>query len=63
MEKQIRKKKLDRMTMFGGDFRQAGRRQSQEWTLSSLRKLLEDDLRELNKRKEGNKNEEEENQQ
>lgn len=43
------KKKLDRMTMHGGDFRQAGRRQSQEMSLSYLRKLLEDDVHNLSR--------------
>lgn len=46
--------------MHGGDFRQAGRRQSQELTITTLRKLLEDDVRGLNRRKEG-KTEEKEN--
>jgi hypothetical protein len=45
------KKKLDRMTMHGGDFRQAGKRQGQELTSSYLRALLEDDVRGLNRRK------------
>jgi hypothetical protein len=35
------------MTMHGGDFRQAGRRQSQEMSLTYLRKLLEDDVHNL----------------
>lgn len=47
MEKQISKKKLDRMTIHGGDFRQAGRRQGEVFTVSHLRKLLEDDVRNL----------------
>ena len=47
----VSKKKLDRMTMHGGDFRQAGKRQGEELTTSFLRQLLEDDVRGLYRRK------------
>ena len=35
--------------MHGGDFRQAGRRQSEEMSISYLRKLLEDDVQNLSR--------------
>jgi hypothetical protein len=48
MEKQISKRKLERMTIHGGDFKQAGARgQGGALTLSRLRQLLEDDVRNL----------------
>jgi len=49
MQKQISKKKLDRMTMHGGDFRQAGKRAGSQLTLPYLRQLLEDDVRNLDR--------------
>ena len=49
MEKQISKKKLDRMTMHGGDFRQAGKRAGSQLTLPYLRRLLEDDVQNLDR--------------
>ena len=47
MEKQISKRKLDRLTIHGGDFSQAGARRNGTFTLSHLRKLLEDDVKNL----------------
>ena len=44
MEKQISKRKLERMTVIGGDFRKAGRRAGSELTLAKLRDLLSDDV-------------------
>ena len=49
MQKQISKKKLDRMTMHGGDFRKAGKRAGSQLTLPYLRQLLEDDVRNLDR--------------
>ena len=50
MEKQISKKKLERMTMHGGDYRKAGTRAAGgELTLARLRQLLEDDVRNLSR--------------
>lgn len=49
LQKQISKKKLDRMTIHGGDFCQAGKRRSTQLTLPYLRQLLEDDVRNLNR--------------
>jgi len=51
MEKQISKKKLERMTIYGGDFKKAGTRGVEgELTLQKLRLLLEDDVKNLSKR-------------
>eukprot|EP00639_Heterosigma_akashiwo_P034623 CAMPEP_0194723148 /NCGR_PEP_ID=MMETSP0296-20130528/14199_1 /TAXON_ID=39354 /ORGANISM="Heterosigma akashiwo, Strain CCMP2393" /LENGTH=724 /DNA_ID=CAMNT_0039626455 /DNA_START=94 /DNA_END=2264 /DNA_ORIENTATION=+ len=47
MEKAVSKKKLERMAIVGGDFRQAGRRASRALTAANLRTLLEDDVRSL----------------
>ena len=47
---QISKKKLERVTVQGGDFGMAGQRTSGEMTVSHLRKLLEDDVEDLAKR-------------
>jgi superfamily II DNA/RNA helicase len=47
MEKQISKKKLERLTIHGGDFRRAGHRLGSQLTLSNLRKLLDDDVKNL----------------
>ncbi|CAM9746404.1 unnamed protein product, partial [Heterosigma akashiwo] len=41
MEKAVSKKKLERMAIVGGDFRQAGRRASRALTAANLRTLLE----------------------
>merc|ERR1712176_603467 len=47
MEKQISKKKLERMTIAGGDFRKAGRRSKGEITNQVLSNLLESDIQDL----------------
>lgn len=49
LEKQISKKKLERLTIHGGDYRRAGHRAGSELTLSKLRKLLEDDVKNLSR--------------
>lgn len=49
MEKQVSKKKLERLTIQGGDFRKAGERFSSHLTIGSLRQLLEDDVKNLNR--------------
>lgn len=49
MERQISKKKLERLTIQGGDFRKAGERsQDTQLSLNKLRNLLEDDVKDLN---------------
>jgi ATP-dependent DNA helicase len=48
MEKQISKKKLERMTIAGGDFRKAGRRSRGDITFEHLKNLLESDIKDLN---------------
>ncbi|CAM9672005.1 unnamed protein product, partial [Sphacelaria rigidula] len=45
----ISKKKLERVTVQGGDFAKAGRRVNGEMTVGHLRKLLEDDVEDLSK--------------
>merc|ERR1719231_483079 len=45
MEKQIAKKKLERMAVTGGDYNKAGRRSRGDLTLDSLRNLLSDDVK------------------
>ena len=47
MEKQISKKKLERMTIAGGDFRKAGRRSTGDMTFQKLQSLLESDIQDL----------------
>jgi ATP-dependent DNA helicase len=49
MKKQLSKKKLERLTIHGGDFRRAGRRQGSV-SIEDLRKLLEDDVRSIVKK-------------
>lgn len=49
MEKQISKKKLERLTIHGGDYRVAGRRAGGQLTLNRLKNLLEDDVRNLSR--------------
>lgn len=49
MEKQISKKKLERMTIHGGDYRLGGKRASSALTIERLRQLLEDDVKNLNR--------------
>lgn len=49
MEKQISKKKLERMTIAGGDFRKAGSRSRAEIKVEDqLSSLLESDIKDLN---------------
>jgi ATP-dependent DNA helicase len=52
MEKQVSKKKLERMTIHGGDFGKAGQRSGASLTIKRLRQLLADDVN-LGKRMEG----------
>jgi ATP-dependent DNA helicase len=47
MEKQISKKKLERMAIVGGDFRKAGSRSMGEFKTESLNELLNDDVKDL----------------
>jgi len=47
MEKQISKKKLERMAIVGGDFRKAGSRSKGEFKTESLNELLESDVKDL----------------
>ena len=47
MEKQISKKKLERMAIVGGDFRKAGRRHKRDFNSKVLSALLEDDIKDL----------------
>ena len=49
MEKQISKKKLERLTIAGGDFRKAGERSGSNLTISRLRQLLEDDVNNMSR--------------
>lgn len=50
MEKQISKKKLERMTIAGGDFRKAGRRSQGDITFEKLQSLLASDITDLQAR-------------
>lgn len=47
MEKQISKKKLERMAIVGGDFRKAGSRSRGEFKSDELGSLLDDDVKDL----------------
>jgi hypothetical protein len=47
MEKQISKKKLERMAILGGDFRKAGSRSKGEFKTEALNELLESDVKDL----------------
>ena len=47
MEKQISKKKLERMTIAGGDFRKAGRRSRGDFDVENLTTLLKSDVQDL----------------
>jgi hypothetical protein len=49
MEKQISKKKLERLTIHGGDYRRAGERSGAQLTISRLRELLDDDVKNLSR--------------
>lgn len=48
MEKQVSKKKLERMTIAGGDFRKAGRRSRGDINAEALSNLLKSDIKDLN---------------
>jgi ATP-dependent DNA helicase len=48
MEKQVSKKKLERMTIAGGDFRKAGRRSRGEIDADQLATLLQSDIKDMN---------------
>lgn len=47
MEKQVSKKKLERMTIAGGDFRKGGRRSQGEINVDYLGSLLQSDIKNL----------------
>lgn len=47
MEKQISKKKLERMAIAGGDFRKAGIRSKGEFSAKDLSTLLQDDIKDI----------------
>jgi ATP-dependent DNA helicase len=47
MEKQVSKKKLERMTIVGGDFRKAGRRSRGDINAVALSNLLKNDIQDL----------------
>mmetsp|Transcript_37160 Transcript_37160/g.54676 ORF Transcript_37160/g.54676 Transcript_37160/m.54676 type:complete len:788 (-) Transcript_37160:71-2434(-) len=47
MEKQISKKKLERMAIVGGDFRKAGLRSRGNFSTNALSSLLEDDIKDI----------------
>jgi hypothetical protein len=47
MERQISKKKLERMTIAGGDFRRAGIRSKGNLSFEYLSKLLESDVKDM----------------
>jgi hypothetical protein len=50
MEKQVSKKKLERMTIAGGDFRKAGKRSLGEMTFEKLQNLLQSDIQDMQAR-------------
>lgn len=47
MEKALSKKKLERMAIAGGEFRQPGQRASGEMSFKHLTELLSDDIKDL----------------
>ena len=47
MEKQVSKKKLERMTIAAGDFRKAGRRSQGEMSFEKLQGFLQSDIQDL----------------
>ena len=51
MERQVSKKKLERLAIVGGDFGRAGSRDGGSMSLQRLRKLLEDDVKGLASRR------------
>ena len=50
MEAAVSKKKLERLSILGGDFGRAGRRSKGDLTLDKIKRLLEDDVKTLTKR-------------
>ncbi len=50
MKKQISKKKLERLTIQGGDYRKAGKRESHSMCIADLRALLADDVKNLSRK-------------
>jgi len=50
MEKQVSKKKLERMTIAGGDFRKAGKRSEGDMTFEKLQSLLQSDIQDMHAR-------------
>jgi hypothetical protein len=50
MEKQISKKKLERMTIAGGDFRKGGKRSQGDMTFEKLQSLLVSDIQDISSR-------------
>jgi len=52
MEKQVSKKKLERMTIAAGDFRKAGKRSLGEFTFEKLQSYLTSDVKDLSTRAE-----------
>jgi len=53
MEKQISKKKLERLCVGGGDFRKAGERSGHTLTITRLKQLLEDDVKDMGRNERG----------
>ncbi len=49
MKRQISKKKLERMTIHGGDYRKAGMREGSAISIQGLKELLEDDVKNLSR--------------
>ena len=47
LEKQVSKKKLERMTITGGDFRKAGKRSQGDLSFEKLQELLQNDVQDL----------------
>jgi hypothetical protein len=47
MEKALSKKKLERMTIAGGEFKKPGKRSSGEMSFTQLSDLLSDDIKDL----------------
>ena len=47
MEKQVSKKKLERMTIAAGDFRKAGKRSTDDITFEKLQSFLASDVKDL----------------
>merc|ERR1712157_337614 len=54
MEKQMSKKKLERMAIVGGDFRKAGIRSRGKFNTTALKNLLADDIKDIQKKANSN---------